>query len=330
MIKVHNPSNDPAYNLALEEYLVKLPSDHFLGERDLFMFWQNRPVVVVGRNQNTDLQLNREFIHEQGIDVVRRLSGGGAVYHDDGNLNFTIIKRGAHSLRNDFSFFTQPVLEALLAIGVQGEFAGRNDLVIEGQKFSGNAQYVHHDTLLHHGTILWNSDMSVLGQALRAKKRLARGVESVVSRVTNVAPYAGETSLSDFQEHLTRAFTQFGDGQGGSYELSDIDKHAVEEIAQNRYRTASWNWGNSPQFNWVKEATLSAGNMLVCADVEDGVLRYVKIYGDFFEAQPIETLESELEGRRVEALGAHLATLDLESYVHRLALDQLLDLLELR
>lgn len=329
MIHVINDSNDPAFNLACEEYLVTAPTDSMLGSNDICMLWQNRPVVVVGRNQNTDLQLNADFIEEQGIEVVRRLSGGGAVYHDAGNLNFTVIKRNASDLRNDFSFFTLPVLEALRTYGADVEFAGRNDLLIDGKKFSGNAQYSVHETLLHHGTILWNSEMAILGKALKAKKRLARGVESVVSRVANVAEYLPKVSLAEFSERLVERLATFGGGVRIDYKLGEEDIAAIERLAEEKYRKASWNWGKSPQYNWVREATLSAGNMVVCADVNDeGIVAYLKIHGDFFEAQPIENLEALFVGLGVEQLAEKAQTLNLGDYVHRLNTEEFIDLLE--
>lgn len=331
MLNIINTSNDPYFNLALEEYFVlqvagSQSSESTFAHQDVCILWQNRPTVVVGRNQNTEFQLNREFIDEQGIDVVRRLSGGGAVYHDAGNLNFTVIKHDAHTLRNDFSFFTEPVLTCLRNFGADVEFAGRNDLHIDGKKFSGNAQYMHHDTLLHHGTILWGSELAVLGRALKAKKRVARGVESVVSRVANVTEYL-DTPLSEFREALATELATFGGSDRIDYYLSPDDIETIEELATAKYRTDAWNWGASPQFNWVREDVLSAGNLMVCADVQEGRVTLMRIYGDFFEVQPVSELEALFEGLSVEELAVVALALDAGDYIHRLTSEDFAQLL---
>jgi lipoate-protein ligase A len=184
MLIYRNDNTDPYLNLALEEHLLTT------SRQDCFMLWRNRPAIIVGRNQNTAEEINAAFVRDRGVAVVRRLSGGGAVYHDLGNLNYTFI---AHDSRRSFDFagFAQPILAVLRSLGVAAEFAGRNDLLIDGRKFSGNAQYVQGGKVLHHGTLLFDSDLTVLGQALAVKpeKYESKGVKSVASRVTNIAPH---------------------------------------------------------------------------------------------------------------------------------------------
>jgi len=250
MIYIDNTSTDPAYNLALEEYLVVNDT------RDVFMLWQNAPAVIVGRNQHTENQVNREYAQKHGIAVVRRLSGGGAVYHDAGNLNFTIILRDAMRHRNDFTFFTNPILEVLQSYGVDARFSGRNDLTVEGKKFSGNAQYNYGSTVLHHGTILWDSDLSVLAKVLKPKERVvARGVDSHESRVTNLVPYVPDhITLDRFKEDLLecmlsqKAFVQGGELDGDS--TLDFGKDSVigDPIhpLREKYLSDTWNWGEGP------------------------------------------------------------------------------------
>jgi len=162
MLEIINRSNDPFFNLALEEYLLDNPEI----KEDIFLLWQNRPVVVVGRNQNTIEEINQRFIQDKGIEVVRRISGGGAVYHDLGNINFTFIVNDAPSLTLDFTRFTAPVIRALQTIGVKAEDQGRNDISIDGRKFSGNAQCRQQGRLMHHGTILFDTNLEDMEQAL--------------------------------------------------------------------------------------------------------------------------------------------------------------------
>ncbi|MCL2818448.1 MAG: lipoate--protein ligase family protein [Actinomycetia bacterium] len=237
MIYLDNTGSDPFGNLALEEYLMTDDT------RDIVMLWQNTPAVIVGRNQFTENQVDRSYAEHHGIAVVRRLSGGGAVYHDKGNLNFTIIARNGTSHKNDFSFFTRPILEVLESYGVDAQFCGRNDLVVEGRKFSGNAQYHHGSALLHHGTILWDSDLTVLARVLKPKKRVvAREVDSHQSRVANLVDFVPPSvTLTRFKADLVSRLIG---------ETSHSTTATVPEVPQallDKYRSESWNWGTGPE-----------------------------------------------------------------------------------
>jgi len=246
-----NSNTNPYANLALEEYLVMGAGD----TNDWLLLWQNDPAVIVGRNQHTENQVERGYAQENGIAVVRRLSGGGAVYHDAGNLNFTIILRDAASLKNDFTYFTRPILDVLQSYGVDAQFSGRNDLTIEGKKFSGNAQYNHGSTVLHHGTILWDSDLSVLARVLKPKKRVvARGVDSHESRVTNLAPYMPSSlTLGQFKQDLIDHFFENGLcdrellNHSGRLHPASTSRFAegshLFEAVEQKYRSDEWNWG---------------------------------------------------------------------------------------
>lgn len=217
MIRIINEHRDPRINLAVEEYALNYldPNEEYV------ILWQNEPTVVVGRNQNTVAEVNGPFIKERGIHVVRRLSGGGAVYHDLGNLNFTFIVDAQKERVSNFEYFTRPVIEALASFGVKAEFSGRNDITIDGKKFSGNAQYWSKNRLLHHGTILFNSDLDVVGQALnvQADKLQSKGVKSVRSRVTNIYPYMpNPISIEEFKAVLLEFLIP---GKRQDYTLSD-------------------------------------------------------------------------------------------------------------
>ncbi|MCL2324508.1 MAG: lipoate--protein ligase family protein, partial [Actinomycetia bacterium] len=200
-------SREAALNLATEELLVSSEDP-----ADVIMLWRNDPVVVVGRHQNTELQVDRAYCDEHGIAVVRRLSGGGAVYHDGGNLCFTVITRRVISRASDFGTFARPVIEALARLGLHAELSGRNDLMLDGRKFSGMAEYRHKTTLMQHGALLFNTDLSVLGRALRPKYRPyqvaeAGGVPSNVARVTNLSEHLS-ISFEEFRATLVSCFTQ--------------------------------------------------------------------------------------------------------------------------
>ena len=325
MLRILNQSTNPHFNLALEEYLVTAPEI----TNDVVVLWQNEPTVVIGRNQNAELQINRSFLQERSIHLARRMSGGGAVYHDLGNLNFTVIKRGARHLHNDFSFFTEPVVACLAGFGVTAEFSGRNDITVDGKKFSGNAQYRHGDTLLHHGTILYESDLTVLAGALVPKKRLeVPGVQSVASRVTNLSEYVS-APIGEFTEALATALTSFSASPVETRTLSGAERRAVQLLADTKYATDRWRWGESPAYNWIREARLSAGNVIACVRHEGGVVVDFALFGDFFEAEPVAELEQMFVGRTLESLPAFAASLPVERFVHGASGTELAALLSL-
>ena len=325
MLRILNDSNDPHFNLALEEYLVTSPD---LTD-DVVVLWRNEPTVVIGRNQNAELQINRPFIEERDIHLARRMSGGGAVYHDLGNLNFTVIKRDARHLHNDFSFFTEPVVSCLSDFGVTAEFSGRNDITVDGKKFSGNAQYRHGDTLLHHGTILFDSDLTVLANALIPKKRLVvPGVQSVAARVTNLSAYLS-TPIGEFTDALASALMGFGGGAVVERALSASEVTQVSELAARKYATARWRWGESPAYNWIREARLAAGNVIACAREERGVVVDFALFGDFFEGEPVVELEQMFVGHRIDEIAALALTLPVERHVHGASAAELSALLSL-
>lgn len=303
MLYIEHTSLDPYFNLALEEYLVS-SDDEALSSSDIIMLWQNGPAVIVGKHQNTPYELDRGYLEARDIAAVRRLSGGGAVYHDLGNLNYTVIKRNAKERHNDFSFFTRPLVDALQSIGVNAEFSGRNDVVIEGAKFSGNAQYARGETVMHHGTILWDSDLSVLGRVLKPKKmrsteeaKRVPGVSSTPRTVTNVSEHT-DAPLADFKNLLARHLLDIPAGQGLElYQLSKTLLGEVEQLAHTKYRTIAWNWGRSPFYTHTFEKRFAAGTVMVGLSVNDGIIQDFDIYGDFFEIAGLEFLRAEFQGK---------------------------------
>ena len=188
VVFIESNSNDPRFNLALEQYVFdEMPKD-----REYFWLWQNHNTIVVGKHQNTAQEINQTYVREHGITVVRRLSGGGAVYHDMGNVNFTFIADTGDMETLNLHAFCTPVVNTLEQIGVKAEVSGRNDITIDGKKFSGNSQYIKHGRIMHHGTLMFDSDLSVVSKALQVSsdKYESKGFKSVKSRVTNIKPYA--------------------------------------------------------------------------------------------------------------------------------------------
>ena len=314
MLEIINLNADPFYNLALEEYCL----DHFL-QQDIFILWQNMPAVIIGRNQNTREEINSSYVKEKDIKVVRRLSGGGAVYHDRGNLNFTfIVNEGPGARGFDFTRFTRPVITALAQLGVQAEDNGRNDITIAGKKISGNAQYRRKNRLLHHGTLLFASDLQQMVQALDAppEKILSKGVKSIRSRVTNIAEHLpAPMDIMTFKHILTA--TIFSGRQQEQYCLSATEVQAVKQLQQEKYENWEFVYGSSPPFSIEKKARFDWGSIKIQLNIKNGRIKTAAIYGDFFADKDVEELAWKMGGLKYEesSLKTFLDKMDIADYL---------------
>ena len=309
MYFIEGQSHDPAFNLALEEHLYRSVDE---GHPGYFLLWRNDPSIIVGRFQNTAQEVNRPFIEERGINVVRRISGGGAVYHDLGNVNYSFIVPNDEGAPFDFARHARPVIDALAKLGVAAESGGRNDLVIDGRKFSGSAQHMDRRRLLHHGTLLFDSDLSVLEQALNVdeEKFTSKGFKSVRSRVTNILPMLPKPiSVSEFIDALRSSLSGTG-----TYSLDETHVAAIHRLRDEKYATWEWNWGASPEFTERKVRRFPWGKVEALLNVKEGVIRQARFYGDYFGAENREEIERALEGRlyREDALLKTLEGFPLE------------------
>ncbi|PIE54485.1 MAG: lipoate--protein ligase [Dethiosulfovibrio peptidovorans] len=319
---------DPFFNLAMEEVLFDRSSQTADG---YILLWRNRPTVVVGRFQNTVGEVNARFLKEHGVSVVRRTTGGGAVYHDLGNLNYTFILpvRDRDSKGLDFALYTRPLLEYLESIGVHAELTGRNDLTIEGKKFSGNAQHVSRDTMLHHGTILFNTCLEDVASSLSVdpEKFRSKGVTSVRSRVTNVAPHLPKPmSMEDFIDGLMEFFAApFGGFIRG---LSDEETEVIQTLRDEKYATWDWVWGNSPPFSLSAERRFEKGKIQLYLDVRDGIIGDVAIRGDFFSEADPQQVEKALKGvsYRRNSVEKALASVAVSRHLLGISPEDLIDL----
>ena len=317
-----NNSNDCRYNLALEEYLFSN------SEQDCLMLWQNSPSVIIGRFQNTAEEINAEYIRENYIDVVRRMTGGGAVYHDLGNLNFTFIEKH-NSKKVDMEMFSLRMATALAKLGLAAELSGRNDLLIAGKKFSGGSQYKVRDKVLHHGTILYNANLTALENALSVKreKLQSKGIQSIRSRVANLSDYLAENLT--VQEFAGRLLSVLLDPNDGEYRLSDADNSKINGLREQRYNNWAWNYGESPAFNVKKMMRFPFGMLQVYMDVEDQFITNCRIYGDFFSDFSTDNVEKVLIGRRLERneLADAIRQIDITAHFPGIQAEDFLNLL---
>lgn len=306
MLYFETGSTDPAYNLAFEEYVL---THWTVG--DILILWQNDNAVIIGRNQNTAEEINQSFVDTHGIHVVRRNTGGGAVYHDLGNLNYSFITDEGAS-RNAF---TQPVVRALCDLGMDAEASGRNDILVSGKKVSGTAQQISKGRILHHGTLLFDSDSNMISGALTPDpgKYQSKGVKSVRSRVGNIRAFLQQDmTITAFWAHLKRTLGDAGmvDAQLTAEELAQVEKLKAE-----KYDTWQWNYGRSPAYDTQVKRRFSGGTLDVRLTVKQGVIAQIKIYGDFLAVSPVHILEEALLGceYRREAIQQTLSGLPVEA-----------------
>ncbi|HLQ98659.1 MAG TPA: lipoate--protein ligase [Candidatus Dormibacteraeota bacterium] len=320
---------DPQVNLAIEEYVLKN-----FGEKDTYLlFYVNEPSIIVGKNQNSVEEINTDYVDENNIKVVRRLSGGGAVYHDLGNLNFSFITKDDGDSFHDFQKFTQPVVEALNKIGVPAELVGRNDLQIEGRKFSGNAQFSTKGRMFSHGTLMLDSELEHIVSALNVKKEKieSKGIKSIRSRVTNISEYLDEPITMDaFKEIILKyIFDVENVNDVPTFELTQADWDNIYEISKNRYQKWEWNYGKSPAYNKQASHKFPSGLLDVRLDVDKGKIKNCKIFGDFFGLGEVTDIEEKLIGINHErkAIEEALENIDIPYYLGKITKEEFVNLI---
>ena len=324
MIFTVSKSSDCYFNLALEEHFLRDFDD------DVFMLWQNDKTIVVGKNQNTLAEINIDYVKENGIRVVRRITGGGAVYHDMGNINFTYIVNHEGEWDRSFSRFAIPIINALGKLGISAEVSGRNDIVACGRKISGNAQTMLNGRLLHHGTLLFDVDMSILKNALSPDKEKieSKGIKSVESRVANLSELTGQSIDAGKLTMLIRdEVKKLGDVV--DYQITDEDTQIAEKLADEKYRTWEWNFGYSPKYTFKKTKRFKSGNVDVCLLVKDGRIEDAHFSGDFFGIREVSEIEEALVGcrhNRGDVLKA-LSVFKIGDFFGGISIDDLLEIL---
>jgi lipoate---protein ligase len=318
---------DPQINLAIEEYALK---NLDINETYL-LFYINEPSIIIGKNQNTIEEINTDYVEKNGIKVVRRLSGGGAVYHDLENLNFSFITKDDGESFHNFLKFTEPVIKALGKLGIHAELSGRNDILAEGKKISGNAQFSIKGRMFSHGTLLYNSDMNHVVSALKVKKDKieSKGIKSIRSRVTNIADLMeNPIAIEEFRSLLLRYI--FEDAEEiPEYVLTEEDWKNIHELSKSRYQNWEWNYGKSPKFNLQHSHRFPAGSIDVRLEVNKGIIEECKIYGDFFGVGDVHDLEERLKGIRYEkaAIESALDDIQVSHYFGNISKEDLINLI---
>lgn len=322
MLCIYHESTDPYFNVATDEYILK----HI--DEDCFMLWRNDNAIIVGAYQNTLAEINYDYVKEHNISVVRRMSGGGAVYHDLGNLNFSFTKSGKDSNLSDFEKFTRPIVNVIRELGVDARFEGKNDLMIDGKKFSGNAAHIFKNKILHHGTLLFSSEMRNVAGALNVNpvKYQDKAIKSVPKRVTNISEhFPVKISLEEFTRKVMEyVVNNFPDTR--MYQFTEEDIRAIQKLRDEKYATHEWNFGKSPDYAFKKAIRTNGGLLEMNLDAKNGIIENVKIFGDFFSEKGIEEVEHVLKGvlHEENELRKVLSGIDLDKHFRNISLDEII------
>lgn len=322
---LRNHSTDVYYNMAFDEYaLEQLPLDE-----PLFFLWQNRSAVIIGLNQNAYAEVDIDYLRRHGIDLARRITGGGAVYHDLGNLNYTIVGRSS-DIERDYPEYTRHMLRALQTLGVKAELSGRNDILVEGRKVSGFAKRVYKDRLMVHGTLMYDVDIEKLTRVLTPPddKLIAKGIASVKSRVANLKDYLpGIANVEDFSKALEKYLSR--QYQDEEYMLTEAQQDEIMAVAKDKFATADWIYGRAPGSEVTYARRLPCGNVEVFLHIKKGRIDSCRVGGDFIGNSPISEVEVLLTGCLYErtALQQCLSTIDIQRYLDNTHTETFINLL---
>ena len=292
MLIILDHCQEPYFNLASEEFLLNVR--HF--DQPVVRIWQNSPAVIVGKFQNTLSEINQKFVKDNDIPVIRRITGGGAVYHDLGNVNYTIVQPTGGKVI-DFARFAGPLIRFLAGYGLTANHQGRNDIEINERKISGGAQTISNGRVLHHGTLLFSARLDILAQALNPKphKLAVRGVPSIRARVANIADFLSRPpSVADFMSDLAGYFLK--QPASAAYAFSPDEQAAIKKLREEKYCRWEWNYGKSPDFNKEHSVRYPWGELSLFLLIENGILNNIRVYGDFFSCRDVNGLFSQLRG----------------------------------
>ncbi len=290
MLIILSQTNDPFQNIATEEYLLKNSNE------DVFFLYINSKSIIVGKHQNTLAEINYSFVNENKIPVIRRLSGGGTVFHDPGNINFCFITSGDKGELVNFKKHTTPIVNFLNALNVNAAHGGRNDILIEGSKISGNACHVFKNRVMHHGTLLFNSKLKSLTNALKNDplKFTDKAVKSVRSKVTNIYEHIlYKIDVQDFVQQLNQYIINNYDCT--SYTLGENDYKTINKLVKEKFNTWEWNYGYSPKYEFKKRLKSSSGKRFeITMQIKKGEILDAKIKSNTTQKEKLSMLEQTL------------------------------------
>jgi lipoate-protein ligase A len=321
MIYIDTQSTDPCYNFALEEYFCTQNGQ----EETVFLLWQTQPTVMLGNFQNSYKELNLQAIKRDQVHVVRRNTGGGTIYTDLGGFQFSFIMKGVTEMI-DFGQYMDPIIAALAELGIAAEYNSRNDLAIDGKKISGNAQCTKGAYTLHHGSLLYATDFSKMGEYLKppAYKIKAKGIKSVRERTTNISEHLPEAwTAEEFKQRLIQSILKQG---AATYTLSTKDHQAIEQLAQAKFRSWEWTFGKNPKFTLEKEKQCVGGHIEISLVIEEGRITACQMNGDFFASNGVKKLEDLLVGERFERarIKERLLEIEIEKIIYQVTAEELL------
>jgi len=293
MLCIHIKNSNPYFCLAAEEYLLKKFS------AEIFLIWQSHDTIVIGKHQCAMGEINYPFVRKNNITVARRISGGGTVFHDSGNVNFSFIKNVNSPSEISFKKFTEPIVESLAKLNVTAVNSGRNDLLVEGKKISGNAEHIFKNRVLHHGTLLFHSDLKNLGQAIKVipGKYETKAVQSKRSTVANISEFLDPKMTLD--EFVTFLFeVQLKKPENNIYELNDNDIQNINSLVEEKFKTYEWNFGYSPKYTFRNEKEIEGKKLKVELKVEKGIISEAAISGNYFSDSEVNTIDKKMNGRK--------------------------------
>ena len=314
-------NTNPFFNLASEEVLLKSRAE------DYFLIYRNTPSIVVGKHQNTLAEINLPYVEEKGIVVARRISGGGTVFHDLGNLNFAFITSGREGELVDYKRHTLVIIQAMKKLGLIVKLGKRNELLLGNKKISGTASHVFKNRVMHHGTLLFSSQMKDLSRALKVKggRFEDRAVKSVRSEVTNIREHLSEKmEVAEFQSLLFDSVLLALNGSIYQYRENDLDE--IAQLVESKFSSWEWNFGYSPKYQYSKALPYKGGEVAIHMNVEKGIIREISIKGDFLGSKDLHALEDLLVGciHDPQTIRMRLSPIKVEEYISGLGNELLL------
>ncbi len=322
MLLIQQSSTNPYFNIASEEYLLKNFMD------DIFILYRNEPSIIVGKHQNTLAEINLEYVKRNKLNVIRRLSGGGTVYHDLGNLNYTFISNGSEGNLVDFKKFTQPIINVLQRLGIDAKLGGKNDIRVGDKKISGNAEHIYKNRVLHHGTLLFSSNLDELNESIKINPNTYsdKAVKSIRSEVANITEFLKEPiTITEFADlianHIKQAFPS-----GKNYQLNINDIKKINELVDTKYSMWEWNFGYSPTYTLNKKVIVGNEVIEVKISVENGLICSIKLDGDILDKKKLLEIENLLTNcpHDIDAIKEKISTIELENINPNLTFDGIL------